>query len=57
MIREKFKVAVLLIEHDMSLVTGICERVIVLNFGNILAQGTPQEVTSNPEVITAYLGE
>lgn len=57
LIREKFKVAVLLIEHDMSLVTGICERVIVLNFGNILAQGTPQKVTSNPEVITAYLGE
>ena len=57
LIRKKFNVAVLLIEHDMSLVTGICERVIVLNFGTILAKGTPMEVIQNKEVIAAYLGE
>ena len=56
-IREKFKISILLIEHDMGLVMGICERLYVLNFGRIIAKGTPTEVQNNPEVITAYLGE
>lgn len=56
-IRDRFKVAVILIEHDMSLVMGICERIIVLNYGLIIAQGTPQEIMNNPIVIEAYLGQ
>ena len=50
-------VSILIIEHDMKLVTGICEYLYVLNFGKLLAEGTPGEVLSNPEVVTAYLGE
>lgn len=56
MIRDKFKIGVLLIEHDMNLVLGICEKLIVLNHGQILAQGEPREVINNPQVVTAYLG-
>ena len=57
LVRKKFDVTVLLIEHDMRLVSGICEYLYVLNFGRLLAEGTPSEVLSNPEVITAYLGD
>ena len=56
-IRETFQIAILLIEHDMRLVTGICEGLAVLNYGKIIAKGTPQEVINNPEVIRSYLGE
>jgi branched-chain amino acid transport system ATP-binding protein len=57
LIREKYKVTILLIEHDMKLVTGICEKIFVLNFGQELANGLPSDVLNNPEVIKAYLGE
>ena len=57
LIRDKFGIAVLLIEHDMKLVLGICERLVVLNYGQILASGNPQEVINNPKVVEAYLGK
>lgn len=56
-VRDNFDMTILLIEHDMKLVSGICEELTVLNFGRVLAQGETSEVLNNPEVITAYLGE
>lgn len=56
-VRDEFKMTILLIEHDMKLVSGICEELTVLNFGQILAQGETSEVLNSPQVINAYLGE
>lgn len=56
-VRDSFDMTVLLIEHDMSLVSGICDELMVLNFGTMLAQGSVDEVLSNPAVIKAYLGD
>lgn len=56
-VRDKFDMTILLIEHDMRLVGGICEEITVLNFGQVLAQGITSEVLNDPRVITAYLGE
>ena len=57
LVRDRFDMTILLIEHDMKLVSGICEKLSVLNFGRLLAQGETAEVLANPEVIAAYLGQ
>lgn len=56
-VRDTFDMTILLIEHDMKLVSGICEELTVLNFGRVLAQGETSEVLNDPQVVTAYLGE
>lgn len=56
-VRDKFSIAILLIEHDMHLVMGICEKIIVLDYGSVIAKGTPEEIKNNERVIAAYLGK
>ena len=55
-IRKEFDVTILLIEHDMKLVMGICEKILVLDYGRVIASGKPEEIRANPQVIKSYLG-
>ena len=57
LIKKKFNISVLLIEHDMKLVMGICERIVVIDYGKIIATGKPEEIRTNKNVIKAYLGD
>lgn len=57
LIRDKFKISILLIEHDMSLVMGICEKIVVLEYGRVICDDVPENVKNNPKVIAAYLGD
>ena len=56
-IRNRFGIAILLIEHDMSLVMNVCERIQVIDYGITIAEGLPEEIATNPKVIAAYLGQ
>ncbi len=56
-IRDRFKLTILLIEHQMRVVMGICERITVMDFGEVIARGTPKEIQDNPTVVEAYLGK
>ena len=55
-IRDTFQIAIFLIEHDMNLVMNVCEGIVVVNYGRVIAKGTPEQIKENPAVIEAYLG-